>query len=52
MGLAFPHDVINLAASSAFITMGVKPVSVQGASLDVVRKAFAIFMLMRRCTLL
>ena len=33
----------SLAASSAFITMGVKPVRMQDASLDVVRKVFAIF---------
>jgi len=36
----------NLAASSAFITMGVKPVKVQSASLDV-RKACTIFTFIR-----
>ena len=42
----------NLAASSAFITMCVKPVKAQRGSLDVVRKAFDIFMLIRHCNLL
>ena len=42
----------NLAVSSALITIGVKPVKAQRAPLDVVRNSFAIFMFMRRCTLL
>ena len=41
-----------LACSSALITIGVKPVNTQRASLDVVRNAFVIFMFMRRCILL
>ena len=50
--LLFLMMLYNLAASTAFIIMGINPVKVQKASLDVVRKAFAMFMSMRHCTLL
>jgi hypothetical protein len=42
----------SLAASSTFTTMAVTPIKVQRASLEVVQKAFAIFMFMRHYSLL
>ena len=52
VGMTVLMVLYSLAASSASITTGVKPVKVQRASLDVVRKSLAIFIFIRRCTLL
>ena len=52
VGLPVPRVLYNLAASSTLITTGVIPVRVHRASLDAVRKALAILMLIILCTLM